>query len=180
MPTVHPATTKKASRTSAPILVDSAEAEIMRALRKQGRISRTEVSSITGWSKAKASQEIRSLVSKGLLLEVGEGASQGGRRPKLLRINSHLGYVVGLDIGATSVELALADVTGQILQRSSEAADVRNRPELFFERCIELINELVKAYGIQSDQILGIGVGVPGPVDFARAVLVAPPLMPDW
>jgi glucokinase-like ROK family protein len=152
----------------------------MRALRKQGRISRTEVSSITGWSKAKASQEIRSLISKGLLLEVGEGASQGGRRPKLLRINSQLGFIIGIDIGATSVELALADVTGQILQRCSEAADVRNRPELFFGRCVELIHELIKAHGIQSDQILGIGVGVPGPVDFARAVLVAPPLMPDW
>ncbi len=27
---------------------------------------------------------------------------------------------------------------------------------------------------------MGIGVGVPGPVDFAKGVLVAPPLMPDW
>jgi glucokinase-like ROK family protein len=34
--------------------------------------------------------------------------------------------------------------------------------------------------GSHPGQILGIGVGVPGPVDFARGVLVAPPLMPDW
>src|SRR5512132_3526378 len=110
---------KTLSHPSAPILVNSAEVEVMRALRRQGRISRSEVSNITGWSKAKASQEIRSLVDKGYLIETGEGASQGGRRPRLLRINNQLGYVAGIDIGATSLEIALADVTGLILRRCS-------------------------------------------------------------
>jgi glucokinase-like ROK family protein len=172
--------TEEAGRPTAPIIVDSAEAEILHALRQQRRISRTEVSGITGWSKAKASQEIRNLVDRGLLTEVGEGASQGGRRPQLLRINPELGYVIGIDIGATSLELALADVTGQIVQRCSEVADVRNRPEQVLGRCVELMNQMRRAQGVPGDQILGIGVGVPGPVDFAHGVLVAPPLMMDW
>ena len=152
----------------------------MRALRRQGRISRGEVSSITGWSKAKAAQEVRSLVEKGYLLEVGEGVSQGGRKPRLLRINNELGYVAGIDIGATSVEIALADVTGSILRQCSEVTDVRLRPEDVLGRCSQLLLEMLQAQGAVSDQILGIGVGVPGPVDFARGVLVAPPLMPEW
>ena len=97
---------------TAPIIVDTAEAEVLRALRLRGRVSRTEISNITGWSKAKTSQEIRGLVDKGYLVDVGEGASQGGRKPRLLRLNNGLGYVVGIDIGATSLELALADVGG--------------------------------------------------------------------
>lgn len=164
----------------APILVDSAEAEIMRALRMQGRISRSEVSRITGWSKAKASKEIRSLVNKGLLVEIGEGASQGGRKPGLLRINTQLGYIVGIDIGAINLQIALADVTGLIVERRSEPTDVHLRPESVLGRCSELITEMVFVQGGTPDQILGIGVGVPGPVDFAQKVLVAPPLMPDW
>src|SRR5215216_2850543 len=100
---------KKLSRLTAPILVNSAEVEVLRALRRQGRISRSEISSMTGWSKAKASQEIRSLVDKGYLVEVGEGVSQGGRKPRLLRINNQLGYIAGIDIGATSLDIALAD-----------------------------------------------------------------------
>src|SRR6185503_16805847 len=99
-------TKKKPSRLTAPILVNSAEVEIIRALRRQGRISRSEISNITGWSKAKASQEIRGLVEKGYLVEVGEGVSQGGRKPRLLRINNQLGYVAGIDIGATSIDIA--------------------------------------------------------------------------
>lgn len=180
MPPGSVASIKKYSHLTAPILVDSGEAEIMRALRMQGRISRSEISNITGWSKAKASQEIRSLVDKGYLVEVGEGASQGGRKPRLLRINNQLGYIVGIDIGATSLEVALADVTGSILQRHLEAADVHLRPESVLGRCREVLLNLIKLQGGAPDQILGIGVGVPGPVDFARGVLVAPPLMPEW
>ena len=170
----------KISRPSAPILVNSAEVEVMRALRRQGWISRSEVSSITGWSKAKASQEIRSLVDKGYLIETGEGASQGGRKPRLLRINNQLGYVAGIDIGATSLEVALADVTGLILRRTSEPTDVHLLPDAVLGRCCELLLVLLQEAGADPDQILGIGVGVPGPVDFARGVLVAPPLMPEW
>ncbi len=171
---------KQALTLHAPILMNRAEAEVIRALGKKGKISRTEISNITGWSKAKTSQEIRSLVDKGYLVEVGEGASQGGRRPGLLQINDQLGYLVGLDIGATSIDTVLDNVGGKVLQRRSSPADVRQTPDEFLGRCSELILEMVKAQGCNADQILGIGVGVPGPVDFTRGVLVAPPLMPGW
>jgi len=164
----------------APILINGAEAEIIRALRRDGKISRTEISNITGWSKAKTSQETRSLVEKGYLVELGEGASQGGRRPGLLRINDQLGYLVGMDIGATSIDTVLADVGGTILQRRSITADVRQPPTEFLAYCSKLIIEMANSQGCYNDQILGIGVGVPGPVDHHRGVLVAPPLMPGW
>lgn len=152
----------------------------MRALRKNGQTSRAEVTSITGWSRAKTSQEVNALVKKGYLIDAGEGISKGGRKPRLLRFNSQLGYIVGIDIGATSLEIALADVNGTILKRVMEPADVRQPPEELLGRCSVLILEMALAQSIQPEQILGIGVGVPGPVDFARGVLVAPPLMPDW
>lgn len=120
------------------------------------------------------------MVEKGYLVEIGEGVSQGGRKPGLLRINSQLGYIAGIDIGATSMELALADVTGAVVRRISEPTDVHLQPESVLGRCRDLIIDLANAQGITLDQILGIGVGVPGPVDFARGVLVAPPLMPEW
>lgn len=171
---------KKKNFIKAPVLLSAAEAEVMRALRKNGQTSRTEVTNITGWSRAKTSQEVNALVEKGYLVDAGEGISKGGRKPRLLRFNSQLGYVVGIDIGATSLEIALADVNGSILKRVMEPADVRQPPEDLLGRCSVLILEMAVAQGIQPEQILGIGVGVPGPVDFARGVLVAPPLMPDW
>jgi glucokinase-like ROK family protein len=164
----------------APVLLSSAEAEVMRVLRRSGQTSRAEIASITGWSRAKTSQEVNTLVENGYLVDAGEGISKGGRKPRLLRFNSHLGYIVGIDIGATSLEIALADINGSILSRVAEPADVRQPPEELLGRCSMLILEVAVGQGIHPEQILGIGVGVPGPVDFARGVLVAPPLMPDW
>jgi glucokinase-like ROK family protein len=169
-----------AKKIKTPILLDSAEMEVIRALRRQGNISRIDLSNITGWSKAKATQEIRSLIEQGYLVEKGEGVSKGGRKPRLLYINDELGYIAGIDIGATSVDLALADVCGKILQRRSEPADVRQPPDVVLGRCAKILCEMTVAQSCGPEQILGIGVGVPGPVDFTHAVLVAPPLMPDW
>lgn len=175
----NPASTKK-KFIDAPVLLNTAEAEVMRVLRKNGETSRAEIARITGWSRAKTSQEVNALIEKGYLVDAGEGISKGGRKPRLLRFNSQLGYVIGIDIGATSLEIALADINGSILNRLEEPSDVRQPPEDLLGRCSELILEMVVAQGIHPQQILGIGVGVPGPVDFARGVLVAPPLMPDW
>lgn len=152
----------------------------MRFLRKNGQISRAEITSISGWSRAKTSQEINDLVEKGYLVDVGEGISIGGRKRRLLHINDQLGYVVGIDIGATSLEIALANANGSIIARRDERADVRKKPEELLGECRMLMLEMAESNQILPDQILGIGIGVPGPVDFARGVLVAPPLMPDW
>ena len=107
----------------------------MRALRKNGQTSRAEITNITGWSRAKTSQEVNALIEKGYLMDVGEGVSKGGRKPRLLRFNSQLGYVVGIDIGATSLEIALADINGSILKRMVEPTDVRQPPEELLGRC---------------------------------------------
>lgn len=164
----------------APVFINNEEAEVMRALRVNGQISRIDTSTITGWSRAKTSQVINGLISKGYLVEVGEGTSRGGRKPRMLKINGQLGYLVGIDIGATSVSIAVADLNGTILSRYSAASDVRRRPELFLGECREAILGLLGDLEIDPAYVLGIGVGVPGPVDFCRGVLIAPPLMPDW
>ena len=44
----------------------------------------------------------------------------------------------------------------------------------------ELIEEMLGARNGRSEQVLAIGIGVPGPVKFDEGVLVAPPLMPAW
>ena len=131
----------------APVVLRASEAEIMRVLRKNGHTSRPEITRITGWSRAKTSQEISAMIKKGFLVETGKGLSKGGRKPRLLFLNNELGYVVGIDIGATSVEIALAAMNGKILKRTAETADVRRPPEELLGRCSALILELAAPRG---------------------------------
>lgn len=161
-------------------LLTPQQSSVLRLLRRQGEISRIDIARIMDWSRAKVSNEVNVLIQKGLVEEIGEGKSAGGRRPQILSINHELGYVVGIDIGATSIDLALADMRGKILDTLGEPADVRNAPEIVLGRCSALICEMLQKRGGRPEQILGIGVGVPGPVEFSRGVLVAPPLMPLW
>jgi len=163
-----------------PVFLNADEGEVIRVLKKKGQTSRPEITQVTGWSRAKTSQQVNALIDKGYLVEIGKGLSSGGRKPRILRLNNRLGFIVGIDIGATSLDIALADIHGSILQRVIEPADVRHPPQEVLGRCRDLILEMSEVENIRPEQIIAIGLGVPGPVDFVHGVLVAPPLMPDW
>lgn len=178
MPTRKP--TQQPKHLSAPLSVTSAEGAIIQALRQYASISRTDLSRLTNWSRPKISAEVTQLIQRGILVEVGEGNSQGGRRPRLLKFNRQLGYIVGVDIGATSFDIAAADLNAHILARDADSADVRNEPVVFLGEVKARIQKMLTRVGLRPEQVLGIGIGVPGPVDFANGVLVAPPLMPAW
>src|SRR6185437_5384993 len=69
--------------------------------------SRHGMSERLGFSKSKANSLIAGLVEQGLLAEAGLQLSSGGRRPEKLQLHAGLGVVVGIDIGATSLDVAV-------------------------------------------------------------------------
>lgn len=172
--------TGESKRPSALPRITVQEAQVVDALRRQAAISRTDISRLTNWSRPKVTSVVDKMLDRGFLMEVGEGASQGGRRPTMLRLNNRLGYLIGVDIGATSMDLALADLNAQVLLRDSAPADVRSSPSVVLGEVKKRLLKMIQQQGLLPEQILGIGIGVPGPVDFARGTLVAPPLMPTW
>jgi len=162
------------------LMLEPIEAAVVTAIRRQGPLSRSDISEQLDYSRASVTGIVGRMIDARILTEAGEGKSAGGRRPFLLDLNPNLGYVVGVDIGATSVDVALADFRGIILERACEPADVRGRPEAFLNHVADLINALLARRGASAAQVIGIGVGVPGPVEFLSGVLIAPPLMPLW
>jgi glucokinase-like ROK family protein len=160
--------------------LNSVEAAILASLRKFGPMSRADLGDRLGYSRANVTAVLNHLLSLNILEEQALGESQGGRRPRMYGINGGLGFVVGVDIGATSLDLALADGNGNILERLEEAGDVREEPEVLLSRVAELIEEMLQKRNGRSEQVLAIGIGVPGPVQFDKGVLIAPPLMPTW
>jgi glucokinase-like ROK family protein len=85
-----------------------------------------------------------------------------------------------VDIGATSIDLAIADFSGNIIVRSSETALVREGPIKILGRVCSLLEKMMQENGLNSERILGIGIGIPGPVDFSLGTVVSPPIMPGW
>jgi glucokinase-like ROK family protein len=133
-----------------------------------------------GFSKSKANALIAGLVEQGLLEEAGLQRSSGGRRPENLQLHAALGVLVGVDIGATSLDVAVLRPDMGVLAHHGEAADVRQGPGVVLARVRALIRELLGRCTLDAKQVIGIGIGVPGPVNFEIGQLVNPPLMPAW
>jgi len=133
-----------------------------------------------GFSKSKANSLIAGLVEQGLLAEAGLQRSSGGRRPENLQLHGGLGALVGVDIGATSLEVAVLAPDLAVLAHHAEPADVREGPGVVLARVRVLVRELLARAGFDAGQVIGIGIGVPGPVNFEIGQLVNPPLMPAW
>jgi glucokinase-like ROK family protein len=172
-------TIKKTIKNGLPRL-SNVELKALELVRKRGPLSRTELADHLGISRASVTAIAGNLVELEVLTEIGHGKSAGGRRPRLLDVNKNLGYIAGIDIGATSVDLALADFRGKILERQAEPADVRDAPEQVLDRICDLVIEMLVSKNADEKDLVGLGIGVPGPVQFPSGLLIEPPLMPAW
>ncbi len=177
--TVTQDTSMKVSKNGLPALSE-VELAALDLVRKKGPLSRTSLAEYLGVSRASVTSIAGNLLNLKVLTEVGRGKSEGGRRPLLLDVNAALGYIAGVDIGATSVDLALADFRGNIIERKAEPADVREEPEQVLDRIMDLIVEMLASKGAEIIDLVGLGIGVPGPVQYPIGLLIEPPLMPAW
>lgn len=145
-----------------------------------GGASRHALAERLEYSKSKANAIVAALLDEGLLDEVGLQDSSGGRRAETLQLSASLGVLIGADLGATSMQLAILKPDLTVLARHTEAIDVRQGPGVVLARMRALMRELLGRCTLTARQVIAIGIGVPGPVDFASGQLVNPPLMPDW
>lgn len=153
------------------------QARLLRLLRDEGSRSRAELGDAVDLSKSKLALELDRLIELGLIEAGGLAASRGGRRSSIVRIASRLRFV-GIDIGATSVDVSVTDGELSILGHIAEPMDVREGPQRVLDCALELFGKL-RAQGLASE-IHGAGVGVPGPVSFRDGAPFAPPIMPGW
>jgi glucokinase-like ROK family protein len=142
--------------------------------------SRDALSQRLAFSRTHANTLVAGLVDAGWLDRSGQRESSGGRRAETLRLHPSLGVLLCADLGATSIEVAVLSLELQVLARHGEAIDVRSGPGLVLSRIRALMREMLARCRLGPRDVLAIGLGVPGPVDFATGQLVEPPLMPGW
>jgi predicted NBD/HSP70 family sugar kinase len=88
---------------------------LLRIVHAHRRITRRQIVELTGFSQAKISLVINGLKSSGILEEVDETASSGGRKAKRLQLSSSAGCVLGVEIGGYEVKSAVIDLAGDVI-----------------------------------------------------------------
>ncbi|MDQ6662222.1 MAG: ROK family transcriptional regulator [Chloroflexota bacterium] len=158
----------------------SMTARVLNIIRNEHEISRTDIARIIDGSRSAVVQHVERLLSYGLIREVGVAASTGGRRARVLALNGNAGYIAGVDHGATSIDVAITNLAGEILSHISDEADVSEGPERCLSRARDMIKRSLDNAHISPERLWAIGIGMPGPVEFKTGRPVAPPIMPGW
>ncbi|MEV5708689.1 ROK family transcriptional regulator [Actinoallomurus sp. NPDC052274] len=153
------------------------QTRLLRLLRDDGARSRAELGEVVRLSRSKLAVELDRLAELRLVEPAGLAASRGGRRSSIVRLSPRL-RVVGIDIGATSIDVAVTNGELEILGHVSAPCNVREGPDVVLDRALDLLGKL-RGEGL-AEEIHGAGIGVPGPVSFRDGVPVVPPIMPGW
>ncbi len=153
------------------------QARLLRLLRDGGPRSRAELGDRVDLSRSKLAVEVDRLLETGLVVADGLAASRGGRRSHNIRLAPGLRFL-GVDIGATSVDVAVTNPELEVLGHLNQPMDVREGPVAVFDQVLAMVAKL-RDSGV-ADGFDGAGIGVPGPVRFPEGTPVAPPIMPGW
>jgi glucokinase-like ROK family protein len=145
-----------------------------------GGISRADLSRKMGLSRAAISSIVNDLLAIKLIREAADGPATGGRRAVLLEVNPETGYVLGIDIGATHLGLVLADFSARVVAEEEYSFDVSVGPDACLNEVDQRVHSFLEDKNFSLDDIVTIGVGVPGPVVSKTGGVVAPPIMPGW
>lgn len=169
---------KKAQAARSSTIRDINRQIVLNYVRDREPISRAEIARETALQRSTISTIVEDLKTEGLIEEIGEGESTGGRRPTLLRLRASGGMAIGVDVTPTCTTIAACDLAGRLLERAE------------FPRCdspeqlTELVVESVRRFALGGDAqpIEGIGVCLPGLIDpdNGRAIYIPYFKWRDW
>jgi glucokinase-like ROK family protein len=153
---------------------------VLDLLRSGAARTRPELSRVSGLGRAVVTQRVVQLLESGLVVDGALGPSTGGRAPRELQFRSEAGHLLVAALGATSIGVGVADLSGDLLAQRVEPGDIALGPDAVLSRVEELFDQLLAERPDDAPPVWGIGIGVPGPVEFATGRPVSPPIMPGW
>jgi len=88
--------------------------------------------------------------------------------------------IIGIELGATHGTIGVTDLNGEVLARKHHTLNIADGPERVLGLALDSATKLLETTGYGVADIMGIGIGVPGPVQHATGQLIRPPIMPGW
>lgn len=153
---------------------------ILNLIWEEDGLSRADIARRTGLSRSTVSAIVTDLIASKLVSEGRVGTSTGGRRPITLEFQRNVAFIGGIELGATHITAVITNLTGHVTGAAEELCAVRDHPDEALSMARRLIRGLLKDQGLAPTRMVGLGVGVPSPVDPSRPDHILPSVLPKW
>lgn len=156
---------------------------VLDLLGRSAPVSRADIARITGLSRSTVSSIVQELLTEGLAQESRgtEPARGGGRPPTLISVRGAPGVLLGVDIGHRHVRVAVTDLAARPLAERALVVDVDHSAADALDVAAAMVADCLADAGLAGggSRVVGVGMGVPGPVD-PRTGVVSSPILPNW
>ncbi|MFJ4470984.1 ROK family protein [Streptomyces sp. NPDC089424] len=157
--------------------------ELLGLVRSGRATTRGALQQATGLSRATVGQRLDRLFRAGWLREGAGGpvdSPLGGRPAITLEFDDAHAVVLAADLDTRHARAAILSLTGEILAEHTGTLVIEDGPEPVLGELGRWFARMLREGGHRADQVCGIGLAVPGPVDTDTGRVVQPPIMPGW
>ncbi|AZQ34598.1 ROK family protein [Streptomyces cyaneochromogenes] len=177
--TGQPGRTGKATRSGS----QAGAGDLLELVRSGRATTRGALQQATGLSRATVGQRLDRLFRAGWLREGAGGpvgSPLGGRPSITLEFDGEHAVVLTADLDTRHARAAVLSLTGEILAEHGGVLVIEDGPDVVLGELGRWFAELLEKAGRRADEVGGIGLAVPGPVDSETGRVVQPPIMPGW
>ena len=144
---------------------------IFKTIHQHGPISRIELTGITGCSAGTVSNHVRTLIRKGFVIETKKGISSGGRKPVKLIINPEKAYIFSIEIEVNQIKIVMFDLEIKIVMKTIIPIIYKDDYMETFKQIFFEMNNMIEKKSLKLENLLGIGIAVPGLIDKVKGIL---------
>jgi len=154
---------------------------VLRLIQRHPDISKPQIAKQTGLTPSAVHGIISFLEQKGVIACTGAAGSSGGRKPSCYAIPKELGFFVGVSIRIDRLEIGLFDMNLGLKRKSAHPLNLsENGPETYASFAAQAIEREIAAGNVPREDCFGVGVTVPGPVDFEKGTVLEIAAAPLW
>ncbi|HEX2128528.1 MAG TPA: ROK family transcriptional regulator, partial [Solirubrobacterales bacterium] len=156
---------------------------VIDALRERGVASRAELARITDLSRSTISTIVADLLESGLANEReggADGETHAGRPPVMVALNSKAGLAVGIDFGHRHLRVAVSDLSHTVLAETWRELDVDHSADEGLDTAAAFVDDVLTEAGVDRSRVIGVGMGLPAPIDRSTGAVQASSILPGW
>jgi predicted NBD/HSP70 family sugar kinase/biotin operon repressor len=157
---------------------------VIELLRIRGALTRADLARLLGLSRATVSNVVAALHHEGLVVETAgtdtEALPRQGRPGALLTLNPSAGAAVGIDFGHTHVRVIVADLAHTVLAEYTRPLLRDHDAQHALQIAADMTQHALVASRVERAKVIGVGAGVPGPVNTLTGTVGGSSIAPSW